>query len=69
MSQVYNVMEALSTLMDAEPLTVSLPPNSHNTIHDSEESVTVDTRREWEKGRDEYLNWEAQRILASMKRT
>ena len=55
--------------MDAEPLTVSLPPTSHNTINDSEESATVDTRREWEKGRDEYLNWEAQRILASMKRT
>jgi len=69
MSQVYNVMEALSTLMGAEPLTVSLPPTSHNTINDSEESATVDTRREWEKGRDEYLNWEAQRILASMKRT
>ena len=68
-SQVYNVMEEMSTLMDAEPLTVSLPPTSHNTINDSEESATVDTRREWEKGRDEYLNWEAQRILASMKRT
>lgn len=26
-----------------------------------------DTPREWEKGRDEYLNWEASRIIATMK--
>lgn len=69
MSQMYNVMEALSALMDTEPLTVSLPLTSHNDAQGERESATVDTRREWEKGRDEYLNWEAQRILASMKRT
>lgn len=69
MSQMYNVMEALSALMDTEPLTVSLPLTSHNDAQGEREFATVDTRREWEKGRDEYLNWEAQRILASMKRT
>lgn len=66
-SNVYSVMEALDTLRSAEPLHVALtdpsaiPPDSSNA-HDDE------AKREWEKGRDAYLTWETQRILAAMKR-
>ncbi|WFD25072.1 hypothetical protein MNAN1_000034 [Malassezia nana] len=66
-SSVYSVMEALDALRGSDPLRVPLLC-TQNPTQDSEDAV-VDDRREWEKGRDEYLNWEANRILASMKRT
>ena len=68
LSQVYSVMEALDSLMGAEPLTVALPTATFYDELANDSDAPVDTRREWEKGRDEYLNWEAQRIIASMKR-
>jgi len=66
-SNVYSVMEALDSLRGSDPLRVALScPQGPD--HDSDDTA-LDNRREWEKGRDEYLNWEANRILASMKRT
>ncbi|EDP44798.1 hypothetical protein MGL_1280 [Malassezia globosa CBS 7966] len=69
MSQVYGVMEALDTLMGAEPFTATLSMTSSEAKDVSEREGMVDAKREWEKGRDEYLNWEAQRIIANMKRS
>ena len=69
MSQVYGVMEALDTLMGAEPFTATLSMTSSEAKDVSEREGVVDAKREWEKGRDEYLNWEAQRIIANMKRS
>lgn len=68
LSQVYSVMEAIDSLMGAEPLTVAFSTEAPYHTQTNDDDVPVDTRREWEKGRDEYLNWEAQRIIASMKR-
>ncbi|WFD18482.1 hypothetical protein MCAP1_000686 [Malassezia caprae] len=65
-SNVYSVMEALDSLRGSDPLRVALSC-THNPSSDSDDTP-LDNRREWEKGRDEYLNWEANRILASMKR-
>ena len=61
-SNVYSVMEALDSLRGSDPLRVAL------SCTDAGQVAPLDDRREWEKGRDEYLNWEANRILASMKR-
>ncbi|WFD21385.1 hypothetical protein MEQU1_000033 [Malassezia equina] len=61
-SNVYSVMEALDSLRGSDPLRVAL------SCTEAGKDAPLDDRREWEKGRDEYLNWEANRILASMKR-
>lgn len=55
------VRAALAQLHAAQPLTAALVAPKPARDADVE-------CREWEKGRDEYLNWEANRILASMKR-
>lgn len=59
--QIPHVLGALRRLQDVHPLTQALLPPKAPT--DAEEE-----RSEWEKGRDAYLNWEANRIIANMKR-
>lgn len=59
-SQVYGVLEAVDQLRAAAPLHVPLLaaplPGGAADKH------------EWDQGRDEYLNWEAQRIMGALKR-
>lgn len=55
------LVDALGPLITAKPLTEAL-------CAPEELDDNVD-RPQWEKGRDEYLNWEASRIIASMKRS
>lgn len=56
---VPKVLAALERLRAERPLAHALLP-----APDAEHPVD---QRAWEKGRDEYLNWEAHRIIASMR--
>ncbi|WFD29847.1 hypothetical protein MSPP1_000861 [Malassezia sp. CBS 17886] len=63
-----DVINALSHLQDSHPLTAPLLARAASGEEGAEEGSPAEGRREWERGRDEYLNWEASRIIASMKR-
>lgn len=55
------LIDALGPLISAQPLTKALcgPQEPADDVE----------RPQWDRGRDEYLNWEANRIIASMKRS
>ncbi|WFD36871.1 hypothetical protein MCUN1_003762 [Malassezia cuniculi] len=55
------LIDAVGPLISAKPLTQALCA--------PQELVDDVERPQWDKGRDEYLNWEANRIIASMKRS
>lgn len=57
---------SVDALRATRPLHMALIPAREST--DAADAEALDERQQWEKGRDEYLNWEANRVLASMKR-
>ncbi|PKI83070.1 hypothetical protein MVES_002755 [Malassezia vespertilionis] len=67
-SDTDSMMEALEILRDNKPLSCTLLPLDTQEPARDEEPMLGD-QRQWEKGRDEYLNWEASRIIASMKQS
>lgn len=61
------VIHALDELCAARPLHATLIPAAEKKQEQDLEHP-LEERQQWERGRDEYLNWEANRILAQMKR-
>ncbi|WFD44740.1 hypothetical protein MPSI1_003411 [Malassezia psittaci] len=64
--EVPRLLDALTQLRRTEPLRASLLPATPNATY--EDHSTID-RSEWEKGRNEYLNWESHRFIAHTKRS
>lgn len=60
-ANVHALIDALSPLISAQPLTKALcgPQEPADDVE----------RPQWDRGREEYLNWETNRIIASMKRS
>lgn len=61
------VIHALDELCAVRPLHTALIPAAEEKQEQDPEHP-LEERQQWERGRDEYLNWEANRILEQMKR-
>ena len=64
--EVPRLLDALAQLRRTEPLRASLLPATSDATYENDASID---RSEWEKGRNEYLNWESHRFIAHTKRS
>ncbi|WFD00676.1 hypothetical protein MYAM1_003428 [Malassezia yamatoensis] len=64
--EVPRLLDALAQLRRTEPLRACLLPALSEETYENQSSID---KSEWEKGRNEYLNWESHRFIAHTKRS